>query len=318
MPNKAMTIMGQEILPGKNVQLNLNVARLHTHTPIQVPVFVNRAKSDGPTVLLMAGVHGDEINGIEIVRRIIKNGFNQPIAGTIICLPVFNVFGFLNLARTLPDGRDLNRCFPGSKNGSLASQFASQFMSEIAVHADYVIDFHTGAAQRNNAPQIRFAKKDLESQKLAKKFAPPFLVHSNFIPKSLREALFKTGKRTLLFEGGKSLSIEEKVVVEGVEGVKRILHYLDMAKHDTAVKEKNNSILVESEKWMRAPMSGMFQAQVENGKKVEKNQIIGILTDPFGKSEKKIKAPTDGYVFCINESPVVNKGDAIFHIGIAS
>ena len=310
-----MTILGQEILPGKGYQLNMNMAKLHTHTPVQVPVFVERAKKEGPVLLLMAGMHGDEINGIEIVRRIIKNKYHKPNAGTIICLPVFNIFGFLNIARALPDGRDLNRAFPGSKNGSLAGQFAYQFINEIAPNVDYIIDFHTGAAQRNNAAQIRCVSKDERSMELANVFNPPFIVHSNLIPKSLREAMIKRGKQILLFEGGKADSIEENIVFEGINGVKRVLVHLGMRSFREDVKIKRKSILLKSDKWLRASNSGLFLSYVLNGQKVRRGEMIGVITDPFGKTEKKVKSSEDGYIFCLNESPVINKGDAIFHIG---
>ena len=151
--NKKITILGQDIAPGKHYELNLSVAKLHTSTPVQIPIIVDRAKIDGPTVVLMAGMHGDEINGVEIIRRIIRKKYNKPIVGTIICIPIFNIFGFLNLKRELPDGRDLNRSFPGSLTGSLASQFAYQFITEIAPVTDVLIDYHTGAVQRNNFPK---------------------------------------------------------------------------------------------------------------------------------------------------------------------
>lgn len=315
MEHSKLVILGQEILPGKGYQLNMNMARLHTHTPVQVPVLVERAKKEGPVLLLMAGLHGDEINGIEIVRRIIRNKYNKPSAGTIICLPVFNIFGFLNISRALPDGRDLNRSFPGSKNGSLASQFAYEFLNQIAPKVDYVIDFHTGAAKRNNAAQIRCVLKDERSVELAHVFNPPFIVHSNLIPKSLRDAMIKRGKQILLFEGGKADSIEEKIVFEGVNGVKRLLVHLGMRSFKETVTIKRKSILLKSDKWLRASNSGLFLSYVSNGQKVRKNEMIGVITDPYGLTEKKVKASDDGYVFCINESPVVNKGDAIFHIG---
>ncbi len=310
-----MVILGQEIEPGKGYQLNMNMAKLHTHTPVQVPVFVERAKKPGPVLLLMAGLHGDEINGIEIVRRIIKNKYHKPNSGTIICLPVFNIFGFLNLSRALPDGRDLNRMFPGSKNGSLASQFAFEFLNQITPHVDYVIDFHTGARQRNNAAQIRCVLKDERSLELAKVFNPPFIVHSNLIPKSLREAMIKRGKQMLLFEGGKADSIEESIVFEGVSGVKRMLVHLGMRSFKENVEIKRKSIILRSDKWVRASNSGLFLSYAMNGQKVRKNEMIGVITDPFGKTERKIKSPDDGYIFCLNETPVVNKGDAIFHLG---
>jgi predicted deacylase len=313
--NKKMEILGQSIEPGKGYQLNMNVAKLHTHTPIQVPVFIERSKKDGPVLLIMAGMHGDEINGVEIVRRIIRNKYNKPNSGTVICLPVFNIFGFLNISRVLPDGRDLNRSFPGSKNGSLAGQFAYQFLKEIAPHVDYVLDFHTGARQRNNAAQVRCVLKDPRSVELAKAFNPPFIVHSNLIPKSLRDAMISRGKQILLFEGGKADSIEEGIVHEGVMGVKRILVHLGMRSFKENVLSDRESVILRSDKWMRALNSGLFLSYVTNGQKVRKNEMIGLITDPFGKVERKVKAWEDGYIFCINESPVVNKGDAIFHIG---
>ncbi len=313
---KKMVILGKEILPGKGVQLNLDVAMLHTRTPILVPVIVERAKIDGPTVLLMAGLHGDEINGIEIIRKVIRKGFNKPLVGTIICLPVFNIFGFLNVKRELPDGRDLNRSFPGSETGSLAAQFAFHFMKEIAPHVDYVVDFHTGAAQRNNYPQIRCVMDDQESLNLAHVFNPPFILHSNYIGKTIRESITKHGKKMLLFEGGKTNNIEELIVEEGLNGVKRLLGHLGMRSFKIDIAKDRLPVLLGSSKWMRAPQSGMFQSLVKNGVSVEKGDVIGIVTDPYGKFERKVKASQTGYIICLNESPVVYKGDAIFHIGI--
>lgn len=310
-----MVILGKEILPGKGAQLNLDVAKLHTSTPILVPVIVQRAKVDGPTVLLMAGLHGDEINGIEVIRRVIRKGFNKPMIGTIICLPIFNIFGFLNIKRELPDGRDLNRSFPGSESGSLAAQFAYHFMKEITPHVDYILDFHTGSAQRNNFSQIRCVFKDAESVELAKIFNPPFILNSGHIAKTIRESISKKGKKMLLFEGGKTNSIEETIVEEGLNGVKRFLSHLGMRSFKIDISKDREPVFLSESKWLRAPNSGMFQATVQNGSKVQKGEVIGIVTDPYGKIERKIKSNVEGYIICLNESPVVYKGDAIFHIG---
>lgn len=315
--HKKLVILGHEILPGKGAELNLDVAKLHTSTPIQVPVIVHRAKNDGPTLLLMAGMHGDEINGMEIIRRVIRKGWNRPNAGTIICIPVFNIFGFLNVSRELPDGRDLNRSFPGSNSGSLASQFAYHFMKEIAPVVDYVIDFHTGSAQRNNFSQIRCVFSDEESLALAQVFNPPFIIHSSYISKSIRESMNKRKKKILLFEGGKTNSIEEKVVNEGLDGIKRMLEHLQMRtfKFDNSLNRE--PIYIKNSRWIRASHAGMFCLMVENGAQVSVGTILGIITDPFGKIERKVKSTIDGFVFCVNETPVVNKGDALFHVGQA-
>jgi len=316
MPNtpKKIVILGKEIKPGTRNELNLDVAKLHTTTPILVPVIVERAHEDGPTVLLMAGLHGDEINGIEIIRRIIRKGFNKPTKGTIICLPVFNIFGFLNIKRELPDGRDLNRNFPGNIKGSLASQFAFHFMKEIAPHVDYVIDFHTGAAHRNNHPQIRVVMDDQESVELAEIFNPPFILHSSYISKTIRESINKLNKKMLLFEGGKTNHIEESIVEEGINGVKRFLMHLDMRSFKIDISKDRKPIYLDKSKWLRSPNSGMFHALVKNGTKVKKGDLIGMVMDPFGNFERKIKSTIDGYVICLNESPVVYRGDAVFHL----
>jgi predicted deacylase len=315
---KKMVILGKEILPGKGAQLNMDVARLHTRTPILVPVIVERAKEDGPTVLLMAGLHGDEINGVEIIRRFLRKKLHKPTRGTIICLPVFNIFGFLNIKRELPDGRDLNRSFPGSAKGSLASQFAYHFMKEIAPHCDYIIDFHTGAAQRNNFPQIRCVMSDPESMELARVFNPPFILNSSLISKTIRESMIKMKKNILLFEGGMANSIEEMVVEEGLNGTKRIISHLGMRNYKIDISKDRESIVLNESRWLRAPNSGMFQALVKNGSQVEKGTVLAIVTDPYGNFEKKIKSPTSGYVICANESPVVFKGDAIINLGMAN
>lgn len=311
---KKFSILGTDIAPGKSVELSMNVAKLHTHTPVQVPVFIERSHKDGPVLLLMAGLHGDEINGMEIIRRVIRKKWNKTNVGTIICIPVFNIFGFLNKTRELPDGRDLNRCFPGAKNGSLASQFAYQFMKEIAPHVDLVIDFHTGAAQRSNIPQIRCLTTDVTSMELAHVFNPPFIVHSNYIGKSVREALNKMNKKILLFEGGKANSIDESIVEAGLSGIQRILNHLHMRSFKLENEEKQ-PVVIQKSKWLRAPNGGVFQALVSNGQYVESETVLGIVCDPFGGIEKKIKAGMKGFIICLNESPLVNKGDAVFHIG---
>ena len=311
---RKIVILGKEILPGKSEELNLDVAHLHTSTPIQVPVIVSRGLEDGPVLLLMAGMHGDEINGMEIIRRVIHKGWYKPSKGTVICIPIFNIFGFLDVSRELPDGRDLNRSFPGSKNGSLASQFAYHFMKEIAPITDYILDFHTGASQRSNFPQIRCVFKDEESIRLAKIFNPPFIIHSSHISKTVREAMHRRGKHILLFEGGKTNSIDEFIIYEGLEGIKRMMHALDL-RHFKLDKNEHESILIKATKWLRASHSGMFLPLIKNGSRVVEGTVLGLITDPFGKIERKVKSTIDGYVFCVNEAPIVNKGDALFNIG---
>jgi predicted deacylase len=312
MSNKPFIILGKEIPEGKRTILDLEVAKLHTRTTVKVPVIIERSKNPGPVVLLLAGIHGDETNGVGIIREIIDLGINKPQNGTIICIPVFNIFGYLMQTREFPDGRDLNRMFPGSSNGSLASQFAHQFTKEIAPFVDFVIDFHTGGGERDNIAQIRCNKEDIKGLELAKVFNPPMIVFSNNITKSLRDILHKMGKTILLFEGGKSKELNASIINEGVNGTKNVLIHLGLIEGKIIVKEK--PIFVKKAKWLRASYSGMFKIMAKNGTFVKKKEVIGIIQDPFGEFKKKVYAPFDSHIFCINKTPIVNKGDALFHL----
>jgi len=309
---KDFQILGHTIKPGKSLQANLDIAKLHTRTKIEVPIIIEHGKFRGPVVLITGGIHGDEINGIEIVRQFIRNKYNKPTHGTIICIPVVNIFGFLNLERQFPDGRDLNRMFPGNLRGSLASQFAFHLMQTIVPFADYCIDFHTGGAERFNAPQIRINADDKETLELAKIFNAPFIFKSKNREKSFRDSAIKMGKKVLLFEGGKSLNIDEDITQQGVTGILNVLDHLNVREHKDSVQ--TSSVIIETSKWVRASCSGMFRTQAILGKYYKKGDELGSISDPFGKFERKVKAPNDGYVFCVNQTPIVNKGDAILHI----
>jgi predicted deacylase len=314
MLNNPFILLGKEIPEGKRTVLDLEVAKLHTRTTVKVPVIIERSHNPGPVVLLLAGIHGDETNGVGIIREIIDLGINKPKNGTIICIPVFNIFGYLIQTREFPDGRDLNRMFPGTLNGSLASQFAYQFTKEIAPFVDYVIDFHTGGGERDNIAQIRCSKHDEKALELAKVFNPPMIVFSNNITKSLRDTLHKMGKTVLLFEGGKSKELNPTVINEGVNGTKNVLIRLGVIEGEITVRE--TPIFVEKAKWLRASHSGMFKIRVSNGSFVKKREVLGVIQDPFGEFKKKIYAPFNCHIFCINKTPIVNKGDALFHLSL--
>ncbi len=314
-----LEILGKKILPGKSATINLNMAKLYTTTSVEVAVIIERSKNPGPVVLITAGIHGDELNGVEIVRQLISKEINKPKCGTTICIPVVNVFGFLNMAREFPDGRDLNRMFPGTKNGSLASRFAFQFVQEILPIADFCLDFHTGGASRFNVAQIRVKKGDKHSIELANIFKAPFTIVSTTITKSYRETCSKMGIPILLFEGGKSQDSNKEIAKQGVEGTMRILDHLNMLKSKFELPDAHaEPILIENTTWMRAKYSGLLHLKIPCGKFVEKGEYIGTITDPYGKFRHKIKSRNQGYIINVNESPIVYQGDAIFHISTAS
>ena len=310
-----ITILGNDIKIGERFEANFDVANLHTSTSVDVPVIVERSKKPGPVVLFTAGIHGDEVNGVEIVRQLIAKGINKPVCGTIICIPIINVFGFINLKREFPDGRDLNRVFPGSKKGSLASRVAYKLINEIVHEVDLIMDFHTGGANRFNAPQIRIAKNHPELDKLANTFGAPFILYSKNLKKSFRNTCHKLGKPMLLFEGGKSFHIDNNVTNRAVNGAKRVLNSLGMLNSRFKVsKPTKKPIYVASSRWQRAKYSGMFRTAVRLGSNVGKGDILGHITDPYGKFNHAVKADLSGYIINVNESPIVYQGDALFHV----
>ena len=313
--NNILTILETKIYPGESKEIDFDVANLHTSSPVNVPIIIERAKKPGPIVLFTAGIHGDEVNGVEIVRQLIASGINKPKIGTIICIPVINVFGFINLKREFPDGRDLNRVFPGTIDGSLASRVAHKLMHDIVPCVDCIIDFHTGGSGRFNAPQIRISKENKLLNELAKVFAAPFVLYSKNLNKSFRNSSYKLGKAMLLFEGGKSFHIDENITNHGVNGAKRVLKHLGMLNSQAkATKPKIDTVFINESRWQRASHSGMFRAIIPISRHVKKGDVLGYITDPYGKLNQPVKAPNAGYIINVNESPIVYQGDALFHI----
>lgn len=311
-----LTILGTTISLGESKMLNFNLANLFTDTKVEVPVIVERSKRPGPTVLITAGIHGDEVNGMEIVREVISKEINIPAKGTIICIPILNVFGFINKSRYFPDGRDLNREFPGMQSGSLASRFAYHFVTEILPFADLCMDFHTGGSDRFNAAQIRIERDNPEARKMADIFNTRFTLLENLIPGSYREICHRLGKIILLNESGKTMQFEKEMALEAIQGIKRILKHLGMLHPNIEAPHHpiHTNIVVEENKWIRADCSGFFHVKVALQEFVRKDEILGTILDPYGGDRHAVLATNEGYILNINQEPMVYQGDAIFHI----
>jgi hypothetical protein len=313
--SKPLVILKETIVAGESKTINMEIAKLHTMTKLKIPIIVERSKLDGPTVLFTACLHGDEINGTEIVRQLIVQKINKPKRGTIICIPIINIFGFINKTREFPDGRDLNRVFPGSKTGSLASRFAYYILKDIMPHIDYAIDFHAGGASRFNAPQIRIVPENKELKKLSEVFSAPFTLYSKNISGTFRNSCDKLDVKMLLFEGGKSLDINDAITKEAIEGTKRFLTHLDMLNpRKKAISNENKTIYIEKSNWVRAKHSGLFHGLTAIGSFVKKGDLLATISDPYGKVEHKVKAPHAGFIINVNDAPIIFQGDAIFHI----
>jgi predicted deacylase len=304
-------IYGEKVGRGEDKMINISISRLPTYTDITLPVRVIRAERDGPVLLLSGGMHGDEINGIEIVRRMLARDLIIPETGTIIAVPLMNVYGFIQNVRGVPDGKDINRSFPGVKGGSLAKLVAYSIMKELIPSIDYGVDFHTGGASRANFPQIRCSFEVDDNIELAKAFSPPVILHSPLIQKTFRRAAFKKGKHILVFETGESLRFDQKGIQEGINGTLRLMKHLCMIEE---APEPNVSEIYQKSGWVRARYAGLFHPKINLGDHVKKRQVLGSITDPYGNESFRIVNPHDGRVIGLNNSPVVHKGDALFHI----
>ncbi|MBC3538917.1 succinylglutamate desuccinylase/aspartoacylase family protein [Rufibacter sediminis] len=308
-----MIINDIPIYAGDRKLIRLNISRLPSGTEINIPIHVFRAQEPGPVLLLMAGMHGDEVNGVEMIRRMIRRDLLRPLCGTVLAIPILNIYGFLNFSREVPDGKDVNRSFPGNAKGSLASRVAARFTKEILPLVDYGIDFHTGGRSKSNFPQIRCRLEDGESDTLARAFGAPFVLNSNYRPGSLRKEASNLGKTIIVYETGESLRLDEPGIILGLEGTRRVMHHLGMAAD--SVPASQPSIICQSTTWIRAPRAGLFRSFVRNGQQVNRGQQVGAVSDPYGYATHPITSHVSGHVVGLNNMPVVNQGDAILHIG---
>lgn len=312
MPH-TFSINGKHIELGKKARIDLKIAKLPTHTTIDLPVYIYRGKTDGPVLLITAGLHGDELNGVEIIRRLIASGEAMPTQGSMVMIPIVNIYGFLNNSRLMPDGRDLNRSFPGTMDGSLAARIAYTLMNIVLPHVDYGVDFHTGGVN-TNYPQIRCTFDVPRNTELAEAFSPPFILNSRLRDGSFRREAQRMGKTILVYEGGESLRFDELVIGEGIEGIKRLMSYLGM--RNSVYINNRKTVKFNETSWLRANYSGLYRPLVNYGDKVSKRQIIATITDPYGEIEYRLRARFSGYILGVKTLPIVNRGDALIHIGI--
>lgn len=313
--NTAITIGNETILPGERRTVDLEMGKLYTHSAAMMPVHVICGRQAGPVLFVSAAIHGDEINGVEIIRRLLRLPALKRIKGTLIAVPIVNLLGFISQSRYLPDRRDLNRSFPGSQSGSLASRTARQFMQEVVNQSTHGIDLHTGAINRYNLPQIRANLDDPETLRLANAFGTPVILNSALRDGSLREAAAKKNIPILLYEAGEALRFDEVSIRGGVQGILNVMRVLEMLPPPRKKSQMKEPMVARSSTWVRAPQSGIFRAQVAEGARVVKDKtLLAIISDPFGESEEEIWSPVSGLVIGQLKLPLVNEGDALFNI----
>jgi hypothetical protein len=311
--NKAFTINGITVKPGERRYIELPLPGLYTHTNIHMPVHVSCGKEVGPVLFISAAVHGDEINGVEIIRRIINSSWMKRHKGTLVAIPVVNVYGFINKSRYLPDRRDLNRSFPGTEKGSMAAKLAYLFLHKITRHCDFGIDLHTAAISRDNLPQIRAVLDNDEIKELALAFGAPVVLDAPLRPGTLRDASSDHDTKILLYEAGEALRFDEVSIRAGVNGITNVMRKIGMLSASRK-HSKLESAIAHSSKWVRAPHSGILRATNPMGHRIKKGDLLGLVSDPFGEAEFEVIAPVSGMVIGRSTLPLVHEGEAIFHI----
>ena len=310
----AFDIGGKAIAAGTSVTVELEVSLLANSTRMNLPVHVLHGATLGPCMFISGVVHGDEIQGVEIVRRILTALDVSKLSGTLLAVPIVNSFGFLNHSRYMPDRRDLNREFPGSERGSLASLLADLFFSDVVKRAQYGIDFHTAALHRSNLPQIRIAPNDKELLAMAEAFAPPVILTSKLREGSLRESARENGIKVILYEGGEALRFDEAAIEVAVKGTLRVMKMIGMIADAPVTPAHFASVHSSSSTWLRAPDGGILHSVRRSGDKVAKGEPVGVISDPLGKVQVPVVAEDDGIIIGRTNLPIVNRGDALFHV----
>ena len=307
--------IGEHLIPlGQTKKIDLPVAKLYTDADVHLPVYIIRGKKAGPTIFVSAAVHGDELNGIEIIRRLINLKGFKISSGTLIAVPMVNVYGVVNQSRYMPDRRDLNRSFPGSSKGSLAARVANIFLKEIVSHCDYGIDLHTGAIHRSNLPQIRAQLVDEETLALAKAFDVPVILNSDIIDGSLRDAAVESNTKVLLYEAGEALRFDEFSIRAGIKGILNVLRHLKMMPKGRAKKKGINPFIANNSGWVRAASSGIVSHHFNLGDQVKKGDVLAEIGSPYGEVLGQVLANKSGVIIGKQNIPLVQEGEAMYHI----
>jgi hypothetical protein len=311
--SEAIVLGGAEVAPGTRRTIEIPVGRRFTRAEMVLPVEVVHGRRPGPRLFVCAAVHGDEINGVEIIRRLLRTSLRD-LAGTLIAVPIVNIYGFIGLTRYLPDRRDLNRSFPGKERGSLAARLAHTFVREIVAKSTHGIDLHTGAIHRANLPQVRAGLDQPETERLARAFGAPVVIDSNLRDGSLRQAVMEHGIPMLLYEAGEALRFDESAIRTGVRGVRRVMRALSMLPPSRKAAPAVDPFIARSSHWVRAPESGILRDRVRLGSAVKREQVLGVVGDPLGREEFPVLATRDGVVIGQSVLPLVNEGDALYHV----
>ncbi|MEO5345693.1 MAG: succinylglutamate desuccinylase/aspartoacylase family protein [Magnetococcus sp. YQC-9] len=312
--NEPIEIAGVRVQPGERMVARIPVTRLHTHTPVELTVHVVHGVRAGPCLFVSAALHGDELNGVEICRRLLLERVLRGLRGTLLVVPVVNMLGFLHHSRYFPDHRDLNRSFPGLAHGSLAARTADLFMRQIVARATHGIDLHAGTRQRFNLPQTRGKAGSPAVEAMAKAFHAPVHLYADLLDGSLRAAADAVGVPVLLYEGGEALRLDEVAIQAGLKGILGVMRHLGMLEGSKVPPLWSKWWTARSSRWVRAPESGLMRAVKRAGAHVHKGELLGFVANPLGSEMVEVRADREGVIIGHTNQPLVHQGDALFHV----
>lgn len=311
-----LVLAGTSVPPGARASVHIPLARRATAAEVALPVHVVHGRRPGPRLFVCAAIHGDELNGVEIVRRLLAMPLLKRLRGALLAVPVVNVYGFVAQSRYLPDRRDLNRSFPGSARGSLAARLAHLFMTEVVAQATHGIDLHTGALHRSNLPQVRACLDDPETERLARAFGAPVVLDASVRDGSLREAVRQREIPMLLYEAGEALRFDELAIRAGTGGVVAVMRALGMLPEGRSRKRSPEPFVARGSTWVRAPESGVVLSRLELGARVARGQVLGVVSDPLGEEPVPVPSPVEGVLIARSNLPLAHEGDALFHVAV--
>lgn len=309
-------VSGHAVRPGERARIDIPLPNLYTQTPVSMPVHVVHGRRPGPRLFVTAALHGDEINGVEIIRRLLQHHGLNHLHGTLLAVPVVNVYGYIRQSRYLPDRRDLNRSFPGSDRGSLTARLAATLLSEVVAGSSHGVDLHTGPLHRENLPQIRASLDSCEAMPaLARAFGTPVILDADLRHGSLRATAAERGIPVLVYEAGEALRFDEFAVRAGLRGVLGVMRHLGMVRGRAGTRAiPRGPVVARSSLWVRAPQSGVLLSTTPLGAHVNAGDTLGILADPLRSADESVIAPVSGIVIGRTNLPLVTEGEALYHI----
>ena len=314
MKNTALCICNEFIQPGEKANLALQMPDLYSCAPLYMPIKVIHGKNAGPCLLVFSTIDGNEMNGLEIVNRLIESLDGNSINGTIIAVPVMNIYGLTHFPKTMPSGNDLSECFPGKPDGNFGERIAHIFTHELIKKADYCIELDTGALNHNILPQVYCNFDNQKTKQLAKAFQAPVITNVSIEGNNFRQTTESLNIPLLVYQAGEAMRFDENAITLGVNGTINIMRSIDLLPKEEPIAEFS-PVFSQDEGWIVSHRFGILRTYVELGQTIKKGEKLGTISDPFSADKgEHVKAPKEGIIVGINTTPLIHEGLSIFKI----